>query len=54
VEDYTDYTEKILSADYADYTDFKKKLKTINSGVKYPFDLLTALQRPKGGMALFI
>ena len=35
-------------------TQISKKLKTINNGVKYPFDLLTALQRHKGGMVLFI
>jgi hypothetical protein len=35
-------------------TQISNKLKTINNGVKYPFDRLTALQRHKGGMVLFI
>jgi hypothetical protein len=35
-------------------TQITKKLKIINNGVKYPFDLLTALQRHKGGMVLLI
>jgi hypothetical protein len=35
-------------------TQISKKLKPVNNGAKYPFDLLTALQCHKGGMVLFI
>jgi hypothetical protein len=39
---------------YPQITQISNKLKPINNGAKYPFDLLTALQRHEGGMILFI
>jgi len=42
--------KKILSADYADYTDFKKKLKAVNYAIMCPFDLLTTFQCHKDVM----
>jgi hypothetical protein len=42
--------KKILSADYADYTDFKK-IKALNNGAIYRVDLPTSLQCHKDGVA---
>jgi hypothetical protein len=45
---------RLTQITYPQITQITKKLKIINNGVKYPFDLLTALQRHKGGMVLLI